>query len=583
MQRETRARGAQVQVSGGLWRLAVIGTLFAGVGLVLILRLYEFQIRDSARYQQLASDERRAQIPLSPRRGALLDSRGNPLAVSVLYQSVYALAPLVGDLDRTAAALAPVLELPTDQIRKKLDKTNKQPVVLRSQVPSAIAQRVQTLEMPGVYLEREPIRQYPDGSIAAQMLGFVGQDGAGLTGVELSWERELAGTPGVIDTERDTVGQEISLGRRVMTPPKEGADLVLTLDRVVQRNSERILEDAVKRNKASGGLILVMEPRTGRIVVSANYPTYSLTADEIYQPELANFYKTTVVTNQFEPGSTMKLITMAAAIDEGLVSPGTTMNDTGVANVGGATIRNWDFMANGQISMTQVLIKSSNVGTQWVAGLLGPERLYGAFERFGFGSETGIRLPGETPGMMRTPAMEGWTKVDLATNSFGQGIAVTSLQVLSAVASLANDGVLVRPQIVREVRRGADVEVVEPEPVRQAVSPRTARTLVNMMVEVANQEGLRPHRVPGYRMALKTGTADTPTSLGYDTGKTFASVVALLPADDPKFAVLIRLDGPEAIYGGATAAPVLKQVAQELFSYYRIPPSDLVALQSAAE
>jgi cell division protein FtsI/penicillin-binding protein 2 len=562
-------------------RLALMCALFAGCVLVLLWRLYSFQIRDTERYHRLANEERRAQIPIIPRRGALLDTNGNPLAVSVLYDSVYALGPLVGDPENTAAVLSPVLELPQHEIRAKLDKENNRPVVLKSRVASAVSERVRSLELPGVYLEHEPIRRYPEGSLAEQILGFVGQDFKGLGGLELSYEDELAGTPGVIDTEKDTAGQEITLGRRVLTPPREGADLVLTLDRYVQRTAERLLDEAVKKNKARGGLIMVMEPSTGRILAAATNPTYSLTDDVIYRPEQGALYKSTIVTDQYEPGSTMKLVTMSSAIEEGLVNPSTTINDTGLAFVDGVAIHNWDGAANGQITMTQVLIKSSNVGTQWVSGLLGADRFYHYLDSFGFGKRTGIRLPGEVQGTVRTNQTENWTRVDLATNSYGQGVAVTPLQMLSAIASLAHDGVLMKPQFVREVRGPDGTQVIEPEMVGQTVSPKTARTVIQMMEEVAQQESLRQHRIPGFRVALKTGTADTPTNLGYNLDLTFASVVSLLPADDPRFAVLIRLDGPEALYGGVVAAPVLKQLGQELFTYYRIPPSDPVAAASA--
>ncbi len=570
--------GAPGAVGAGTFvRLALVCALFGGFALVLLWRLYTFQIRDVSRYQNLASEERRAEIPIIPRRGALLDTNGNQLAVSVLFDSVYALGSLVVDPDKTAAVLSPILGVPPATVRARLNGDSKQPVVLQSRVPSAVSEQVRQLNLPGVYLEKEPIRQYPEGSIAAQILGFVGNDFKGLAGLELSYDHELAGTPGVIDTERDTTGQEIALGRRILTPPREGVDLVLTLDRFVQRTAEHLLDEAVQKNKATGGLVIVMEPRTGNILAVANNPTYSLTADQIFNPEKASLYNPKIVTDQFEPGSTLKTVTMAAAIEEGLVSPGTTYNDTGLANVAGTPIRNWNGAANGVITMTQVLIKSSNVATQWVAGLLGADRFYRYVEAFGFGAPTGIKLPGEAQGTVRTNASDRWSRVDLATNAYGQGIAVTPLQMLAAVAAFGNDGTIMRPRLVREVRDANGTTILQPEPVRRAVSPKTARTVLQMMVEVAQQEDLKPHRIPGYTLALKTGTADTPTNLGYDLNHTFASVVSIFPAEEPRFAVLIRLDGPEALYGGVVAVPVLKQLAQEMLTYYRVPPNDLVA------
>jgi cell division protein FtsI/penicillin-binding protein 2 len=409
------------------------------------------------------------------------------------------------------------------------------------------------------------------------VLGFVGRDFHGLGGLELSYDEALAGTPGVLDTETDTSGQEITLGRRLLTPPRQGADLVLTLDRYVQRVAQNLLDQAVVENKASGGLIMVMEPRTGDLLAVANNPTYSLTADDIFDPARAKLYKSRIVTDQYEPGSTMKPLAMAAAIDAGFVTPATTMDDTGLASVGGALIRNWNGAANGTSTMTDVLINSSNVGMAWVSGRIGPERLYDYYDQFGFGKPTGIRLPGEVPGTMRTPADADWTRVDLATNAYGQGIAVTPVQLLQAVATFASDGLLVRPRLVRQLRTQEGIQDLEPEVVQQVISPRTARSLLQMMEAVWDQPSKAPNHIKGYRLAAKTGTADTPTDVGYNTELTVGSLVALFPAEAPRFVVLIRLDGPERLYGGIVADPVLRALATELFAYYRIPPSTPVA------
>src|SRR5438270_7245551 len=278
----------------GQVRMALICARFAGCGLVLAWRLFTFQVVDTLRYQQLANDERHAEIPIKPIRGALLDTNGSPLAVSVRYDSVYVLGTLVGGADKAdklAARLSPVLDVPVAELRAAIDPSDGRPKVLRSGVPSAVAEQVQQLALSGVYLDKEPIRQYPEGSLAAQVLGFVGRDFTGLGGLELSYQQELAGTPGVIDTEKDTGGQEIALGRRLLTPPRQGSDLVLTIDRYAQRVAERLLNQAVLDNQASGVLILVMEPRTGNILAAANSPTYNLTADEIYNPLQADRYK----------------------------------------------------------------------------------------------------------------------------------------------------------------------------------------------------------------------------------------------------------------------------------------------------
>jgi cell division protein FtsI/penicillin-binding protein 2 len=264
---------------------------------------------------------------------------------------------------------------------------------------------------------------------------------------------------------------------------------------------------------------------------------------------------------------------MSAAIDQGIVTPDTTFQDTGIASVGGAVIHNWNGLGNGTSTMTQILIHSSNVGMTWVSGKLGPDLEYEYFQRFGLGQPTGLRLPGEVSGTVRTNKDADWTLVDRATNAFGQGIAVTPVQLLEAISVFANDGQLVRPRLVRAIRGPDGQQDLPPEVVRQVVSPQTARTLIQMLVAVDEQPDLIPNRVPGYKIALKTGTADTPTNVGYNTALTIGSLVSLFPADAPRFAVLIRLDGPEKLYGGLVAAPVLKVLAQELLTYYRVPPT----------
>jgi cell division protein FtsI/penicillin-binding protein 2 len=519
----------------------------------------------------MAHEERYEQKELPARRGAILDSNGNPLAVTVPYGAVDVVGAEIKDPNAVAARLGPLLEMRPDEILTRIDPNSKMLRPLKSGLPSALAARVEELQLTGVYLRQAPDRVYPEGSLAAQVLGFVGRDSTGLAGIEFSMNDALAGKPGLVQAERDTEGNELAFGQRVLVEPRDGADLVLTIDRFVQRLAERTLAEAVVANKAIGGQILIMDPKSGAILAMASWPTYNLTDEDRYKPGEEALYKTVQVTNQYEPGSVMKPITMAAGLQEGLVTPNTKINDTGIIEIGGATLRNWDLRANGTITMTEVLIHSSNIGAQHVSGLLGPERFYRYLDAFGFGQPTGVELPGEVPGTVRTPADVGWSRVDLATNAYGQGIAVTPLQMLTAISTIANDGIRMKPRIIREIRRDGKVEPVQPEPAREVVSAETARMLTEMMVAVIEQPALEQHRLAGFRFAGKTGTADFPTNLGYTSGKTYASIVAFGPLPDVRFSVLIRLDAPEAIYGGTVAAPVLKRLTQELVNYYRIP------------
>jgi cell division protein FtsI/penicillin-binding protein 2 len=565
-----------------LGRLHLLSAVFAGVLVLLGYRLFIIQFVEHERYAELARDERFQKHELPARRGALLDANGHPLAVSVLYDAVEIAGAEVRDPQLVAASLAPLLEMRQEDILAGIDQSSKVLKPIKRRLPSAVAAQVEQLKLRGIYLRQLPERMYPEGNIAAQVLGFTGQESNGLAGVEFSLDDLLAGTPGLVQSERDTDGKELALGQRhVLKEPQQGADLVLTIDRFVQRLAERTLAEAVASNKAIGGQILVMDPKTGAIIAMAAWPTYNLTDEDRLKPGQETVYKTVQVTNQYEPGSVMKPITIAAGLQEQLVSPTTTVNDNGRMEIGGATIQNWDQLANGSITMTEVLIRSSNVGTLQVSTMLGPDRFYRYLDAFGFGKPTGVDLPGEVPGTVRTPIDQGWSRVDLATNSFGQGVAVTTLQMLTALSAIANDGVLMKPKIVREIRRDGRAEPVAPEPVSRVISPETARTLTEMLIKVLDQPLLQQYKLPGYTFAGKTGTADFPTALGYGSGKTYASIFAFGPLPEPRFAMLVRLDAPEEVYGGRVATPVMKRLAEELVTYYRIPAGTPVPAPTA--
>jgi cell division protein FtsI/penicillin-binding protein 2 len=556
------------------WRLWVLAIAFVACASVVLVRLYSYQVLEHERFQTLADDEQVQDQIIVPRRGALLDAGRRPLAISVMYDNLYAYGPGIKDPDRTAAALAPLVEMPVHEVRAKIDPQNRIATLIRGRLPASLSARISALRLAGIYLQPTPYRDYPEGSLAAQILGFIGMDAHGLAGLELSFDDELRGDAGRLVSARDTTGQEIAVARREFVPPRDGADLVLTIDRYLQRVAERELERGVRENKAVGGKILIMDPSTGGILAAASYPTYHVT--EPPRPEQAALQKPTIVTDLYEPGSVMKLVTMSAGLEEGVVTPETTVQDTGSVLVDGVRISNWDHSGHGLETMREVLIYSSNVGASFVSRNLGPDRFYKYFDLFGFGQPTGVGLPGEAEGSYRTPSEPGWTNVDLATNSFGQGVAVTPLQMITAIAALANDGVLMRPMLVKELRRGDEITPVAPEAVRRAVSSRVAALMTDMMISVWKQPGLLQNRIPGYTIAAKTGTADTPTAGGYQLNRTYASQVGFGPAQSPRWVMLVRIDAPEALYGGAAAAPVFKRMAEELFTHLRIPPSEAV-------
>ncbi|HZO31415.1 MAG TPA: penicillin-binding protein 2 [Chloroflexota bacterium] len=564
-------------------RIFLLGALFLGCAFLLVYRLYEFQWLQREKYREQATRNYERTIEVPAQRGSIFDAQGNPLAVTIQLDAVSVTGKDLKEpkkAEQTALALSALLGMPAIDVFNLIDPNRDDPVTIKDQLPAAVADRIRDAidagALPGVTVQPRPVRQYPEGPIASPILGFLGRDREGLAGLEWYFESELAGAPGLIETEVDTTDKEIILARRIVQPPRDGTDLILTLDRWVQRMLERELAEAVRANKASGGLVLVMEPSTGGILGMTSYPTYAVSDPMVFRQGEDALHKAVSVTNQYEPGSVMKLVTMASALELGSVTPNTMVNDNGIVTFQNGrgrpptTIKNWDLRANGTISATEVLVRSSNVGTYQVAQRVGPAELYRFFNLFGFGERTGIQLPGEVPGTVRTPDDPAWSVVDLATNAFGQGIAVTPLQMLNAVAAIGNDGVLMRPTIVRQMDGPDGPRRPEPQQIRRVISADAARTLREMMVTVIEQPALISHRIPGIQVAGKTGTADFPTDLGYNTGKTFASIVALLPADRPKLAILIRLDAPEAMYGGTAAAPVLKRVGSELATYYRI-------------
>ena len=555
-------------------RLLMVGTLATVFAVLIVQRLHWYQITDHETFAALANDSHEQRRAIPAKRGTLLDTRGNPLVVSVMYDSVYVYRPEVGTQEqRVIAVLASALGLGTDEVARRLQSADQHWVRIAARVPAHVSSRIEAERLPGVELRRIPEREYPEGSTASQVLGFIGTDGRGLSGLELTLDKDLAGRDGVVLTERDTIGSEITIGRKAAVAAVPGSDVVLTIDRYIQRVAERELAAAVQANKATGGNIIVMEPSTGAILAMASLPSFSLTSESLFdaiQPETS---KPAAVTDAYEPGSVMKLVTVAGAIEDRLVTPDTPYRDVGVALVDGVPIRNWDGGAYGNVNVREILVRSLNTGTQWVASLLGPEKFYDYVESFGFGTPTGVRLNGEASGWFRRPTTRGWTRVDLATNSYGQSIAVTPLQMITAIAALGNGGVLMRPQLVREVRGPDETHTFAPEPIRQVVSQRTADTMLDMMVSVWNQPGLQPLRINGYTLAAKSGTADIPGPDGYRSGQTYASFAGFGPIPNPRFVILVRLDRPEAIYGGVVAAPVFRTVAQELLMYMHVPPN----------
>jgi cell division protein FtsI/penicillin-binding protein 2 len=554
------------------WRLTVlILALALGTGGV-VLRLIQVQILDHAYYVQQAEDEHQHQATVRAPRAAILDRNGFPLATTVGVFDVY-VDPRTwrddGAALEGAAELAPLLSRePAELIASVRSQAQGEYLAARS-VDAQVGLQLAESTPPGVRTVSTSRRFYPEGDLASALLGFIGRDEMGLAGVEADFDTELGGVPGTVYFERDALGNEIPFGRRLGVDPRPGGDVTLTIDRYLQRLVEKELDAAIKAHGATGGNIIVMQPHTGEVMAMASRPTFQLSKLNLEDGSQVDLFRNRAVTDVYSPGSVMKTITMATAVDLGLVSPRTTYNDDGIAEIeGGETIKNWDFSAHGITTMVELLQYSLNTGAVWLSDQIGARRFYEYMARFGFGEASGIGLGGDPAGIVRTNEEDDWYPVDLATNSFGQGISVSPVQMVTAVSALVNGGLLMRPYVVKEVAGPEGRRVYEPVVVQRAVSEETSRTLVEMMHAVV--DGMPSHlaRVPGYSVGGKTGTTTFP-----DRADTIASFVGFAPVEDPRFVMLITIDSPkDSSLGGVVAAPIFSDLAPSMLTYLGVRP-----------
>jgi cell division protein FtsI/penicillin-binding protein 2 len=562
------------------WRFAVLALVLLVSTGGIIFRLAYIQILHHERYWLEAQAEHLDTRLVRSERGAILDRNGFPLATSIDVFDVYvdhrAWSDDVIKAQETAAGLASYLGVSEETMLARLLAEGDSPIELIADgVEFSVGREIQNLYLPGVTVAAATKRFYPEGDTASALLGFLGRDHSGLAGVEADLESVLGGQPGVLYFERDGGGNPIAVGQMQEQPGEPGSDVRLTIDRYIQSLVEDELDFQLQAHKATGGTIIVMDPMTGAILGMASRPSFKLSELDLDNPQ-QEFYRNRAVTDAYEPGSVMKVITMATAIDLGLVNPNTTYYDAGTVEKGGYTFANWDFSANGEQTMTQLLQKSLNTGAIWLSDLIGPERLYESIERFGFGESTFSGLGGESAGLLRTYQDPEWYAADLATNSYGQGIAATPLQVITAIASVINGGNLMRPYIVEEIDGPDGRRVYEPVVVRQTVSAATSATMVEMMHQVV--DGVTGHRaqVEGYDVGGKTGTTLVSIPTGYALDSTLATFVGFAPADDPAILMLVKIDQPQDDpLGGIVAAPVFGKLAPKILSYLNIRPNDV--------
>ncbi|MFQ5854496.1 MAG: peptidoglycan D,D-transpeptidase FtsI family protein [Anaerolineae bacterium] len=541
-------------------RLVMLATALLAAALLITGRLAYWQviIQDGI----LAGDASPIQT-LAPRRGAIFDRRGYPLAVELYTYTISASPNQIDDPAETARQLARWIDLPMEDIWNTIRDPEQRYALVARNVDAATGEGIMALNLPGVELTIEPQRSYPNSALAGHLFGFVNQESVASFGLEEYYDRELSGRQG-------SWGGEVLQHRLV--PARAGYDLVLTIDRVIQAAVEEKLAALVDQYSAIGGTVVVMDPNTGAILAMASYPPFD---PNRYATTPEDRWANPAIAAQYEPGSVVKVLTVAAGLDAGVIAPDSTYEDVGATEYGGAKIRNWDHIAHGTTTIARMLQLSLNLGAVHIADALGRDRFYDYMRAFGLGQPTGIDLAGESPGLLRTPHHHTWYPADLATNSFGQGVAITPLQLTVAVAAIANGGTLIKPYVVDRIMDGKTVvRQTRPTAIRQVISQQAAEDTTDLMISVVENE-VQGAIVPGYTVAGKTGTAQIPVRGGYDARGTIASFVGFTPADDPQFIVLVKLDRPDLDRGAWTAAPLFREIAVELVQLLDIPPDNI--------
>ena len=523
-------------------------------------RLVVLQVFDAGSLDQAAARQRLTVIDLPATRGRIFDRNLNDLAISIPARAIWADPRLVKDKPRTAARLAKALGVKKAALAGRLASKGRF-VYLARRIPKFRGDIVQRMNLPGIFVVADVARRYPSGTVAAQVLGFVDIDGHGQAGIEQQYDGLLRGHPGKIQLERDPQGRAIPQGRRSLEPAEPGTDLVLTIDQHLQYVTEQALYRAVREHKAKAGSVVVMSPRSGEVLAMANVPTFDPNRIAASKPEAR---KNRAIADVFEPGSTNKTLTAAAALQHGTVTPRTeTIVPDNIPLCPEKTFRDSHSHAPELMTFADIVAKSSNVGTIMAARDLGRDRLYQAELDFGYGRKSGVDLPGESPGIVR-PA-QSWYCTDLGTNAIGQGVAVTVLQMASVYATVANNGVLRAPTLLRgSVDARGRVAKADRRPGRRVLSTKTARSLSKILEGVVKEGGTGTQAaMEEWRVAGKTGTARKPDTRrgGYRPGAYVGSFIGYAPAEKPAVVVAVVIDEPtRGYYGGSVAAPVFREV-----------------------
>ncbi len=568
-----------------LWWLAGIFVIPLAA---IVWRLVYIQVLKSGDYQAKATAQQSRQFEVPAQRGEIyLEDNGElyPIALNNSLKYLYADPKLVEDPTRAAEALAPLIDVDKNRLKDQLTFSGTRYIELKQQIDKETARKISELKLKGVVLKDRDYRAYPEGSLFGHITGYVNADGKGQYGVEEYLNADLAGKNGSLKAITDSQGVPLSTQDNVVQEPRNGTSYVLTLDRFVQGVAEKALTKAVSDNQAESGSIIVMDPQTGAIRAMVNYPEYDPNNYRAVKPTDYRSFINSAISNQFEPGSGFKPLTMSIGLQSGKVKPETSFTDSGSVTIGEYTIFNAEKKSFGTVDMSLVIKNSINTGMVYVLRLLGgnpnqitragKEALYAGIQQFGFGKKTGVELAGEAPGRVKDPKA---ADIDYANMTFGQGIATTSLQMITAISSIANGGKLVQPHVLAgKLKPGGEVDTISYKNQNdQVMTADNARAVVGMMIKVVEGGSGYLARMPGYKIAGKTGTAQVPKAngQGYEEDKNIGSFIGFAPAYDPKFIIMVRVDYPKTkTFAERSAVPAFADVAKELFKYYQVPPS----------
>lgn len=573
-------------------RIVLILLIVFLIQTVIVGRYAYVQIIWSPQLQKWAVEQWTNDIRISARRGNILDRNGNPLAVSGNVERVDAFLKDINDKEKSkkitkeeiAEKLSPILSMSKESILSKLNKrmSNGAPVAcvtIARRIEKEQGNKIRELKLPGIIVSEDTKRYYTNGNFLSQVLGSTNIDGDGRSGIELQYNNDLKGVEGRYMGETDAYHRELPYKIANYYPPKNGNDVVLTIDQYLQYYTEKALERGLAEYKAKQISAIIMDPKTGEILAMASKPDFDPNNPVKGSVEdSVKLWKNRTVNFNFEPGSILKVVTAAAAINENLVSDSDRFVCNGSYKVADRTIHCWRRQGHGVQTFPQILQNSCNVGFMILGERIGKDRLYKYYNAFGFGKKTNIDLPGEEKGILRPIEKVG--KVELATEAFGQGISVTSIQYLTAFAAVANDGKLMEPHIVKKILNTDEngntsvVKEIQPKVVRQVISVQSAKKLREILESVVTYGAAKRAYIEGYHIGGKTGTAQVVENGRYAQGKYISSFAAMAPANDPRFVMILSIDEPDPsnYYSGSTAAPLSKTLFEDIFRYYDMQP-----------